>query len=588
MVKPTARPLKAKRKASLIEVNTPPSDFAPSANLSDFESSYLSICCLLQTESEASVKLVTESHILSQMLERMRNGTPRHIEEHTLGAVWSALTWVPVEVVRGLIEQGLFSVCYVIVIRSSNQTNLSRKEDRLSEIALEILRDLCQLDDSVTSLLLESIDSFVGIMVSLPTTFPSVVIKRAMSRLIHTVVESRPQAFVAGLPESRLSIESMRNMFSLCGCEDLETSCYLTLSGLVLEQAYGSSVCPTVSNIRTDFIEEARLLVEEACLLSGEGTDEEALRLSQWRSRVRGISTLIEHVAEVIEDRVSEGIERVDNIEDRKFFMQKGNGNSRIEFLLVPKLLQVDRFTDSASRLISACRLEDRDLENMFQLLGFFVRIKKLVSFRFGQEFDNSSALFALRLLHDVSIKEADVGLLSLAVFESLDLVSTLLLSIASGKNRQPCGLLESLNLCEFLSSVLKKIRKESQDLEDISCCIFEIVQLVAALTTDPACRRAAAELLLEALADFNDKNMKESVVSTFVEAVFAVFGESDTDYILFSADWVGGLSNIAVFLNATSKTLKTAKTERTQYLEGTIENIKAFVNYKRAQSVVS
>ena len=46
----------------------------------------------------------------------------------------------------------------------------------------------------------------------------------------------------------------------------------------------------------------------------------------------------------------------------------------------------------------------------------------------------------------------------------------------------------------------------------------------------------------------------------------------ADTDYILFSADWVGGLSSIAVFLNATSKTLKTAKTERTQYLEGTID----------------
>lgn len=597
MVKQTPTLLKGKRKAaSLIEITTPPDVITESLNVTDFDASFVSICCLLQTESEASVKLVVESQILSKMLERARTGIPRHLEEHTLGAFWSALTWIPAEVVNSLIDQGLVDLCQSVVDRSTSATIPSRIADRASEIALEVLRDLVQLDSKVGARLLEHIEQYVAKMVSLPTEYPSMVIKRALARLVFTLVEHSPESFVAGLPQSRLSLDSMRALFSMCNGEDLEASCYICLSGLVLEGKFGSSVCPTSSNIRIDFIATTQALIEEACLLSGETTDEETLRLSLWRSRIRGISTFLEHVAEVVEESVSDGVERTDNIEERKFFSAKPNGKTNIEFQLVDKLVNVEKLEESVTRLVSGCCVEDRDLENVFQLVGYLIRIKKIVSFRFEGIFDNSAIFFAVKVLSNIAEKGCDLRLASCAVSDSLDLVSTCLLSIVSGKNESACELIQPSNAVSFVNSVLKKIIQDclqseetsGEELSEIPSCVFEIVQLLSILLEkELACRESLAILLIESLTALSEGNMSESLVCSLMEAMFVVFSESETDSFLFSIDWVSKVSNIAIFLNSRMKRLKAAKNPRTIYLEGTLENIKAFVQYKR-QSFVS
>ena len=587
--------LKVKRKANLIEVSTPPSDLNLPDNISDFDSSFLSICCLLQSESPSSVKLVTESQILSRILERTRSGIPRHIEEYTLGAFYSAITWVPAEIVDSLINEGLLDLCQSVVDRSLSNASLARVTDRSGELALDILHDLVHLNDGVGRWLIERIESYVRSTVLLPTSFPSVVLKRALARLVCSLVVRFPECFVSGLPESRISSESLRSLFTLCNSDDVETSCHICLSALALEEKFGSNVCPAVNNIALNFIAITNGILEEACILTGDGSasDEESLRLSHWRSRIRGISTFVEHVAGTIEESVAEDIERTDNIEDKKFFVSRTNrmGKLPIEFNLIPKLdaREGSFFMANITPLMTGqCGLDDRDIENIYQLVGYFIRISNFVSFRFSDDrlFDNSAAISAVRLLHLLTEKDADQSLASPLVYECLDLFSTYLLSIISGKNsadHQP-----SQDFRDFTENILKKIARESEreiaDGDGISCCIFEIVQLLTALSpNDIPCKKALAELLVVSMSGLTEKNMTEPSVCSLMEAVFVVFGESDMDCILMSSnEWVVQISNIAVFLNSRQKLLKIAKNDRSQYLAGTIENIKAFVNYKR------
>ena len=106
MVKPSLKSLKGKKKGQEVDIVTPPNNEIPSLDELDSDASYLSICCLLQTESEASSRLVTESQILSKMLDKLSSGTPRDIEQLTLGAIANALTWIPSEIVEVLIRDG--------------------------------------------------------------------------------------------------------------------------------------------------------------------------------------------------------------------------------------------------------------------------------------------------------------------------------------------------------------------------------------------------------------------------------------------------------------------------------------------------
>ena len=621
MVKPSLKSLKGKKKGQEVDIVTPPNNEIPSLDELDSDASYLSICCLLQTESEASSRLVTESQILSKMLDKLSSGTPRDIEQLTLGAIANALTWIPSEIVEVLIRQGLVEYCHQLVLRNIERAAGTRSPDKAAEIALDILRDLVQLEDHVGAWLLDQISTYVSLVIACPASYPSVSVKRSCARLIDSLVESNPAAFVPGLPESRLTTEAMQGLFSLCQCPDLETSCYITMSGLTLEQTFGSSVIPTSANIGIDFVALTNNLIVEACTFTVDPTEEEELRLNQWRSKVRGVSVFIERIADTVEEMLSDSIAREYSIEEKRFFLQSTVKDAPIEFSLVDKFAGCEVILDTIVRLETLMAsaggdadeeggeptvaskspmsviLEDRDVENIFELVSNAVKIEKLKRLRFDSRIDNSVILFVSKLLGVLVRTDADFTLSIATVAECLDTISSFLLSVLSGRNQQTSEFLTSTNLVEFVNVILKKIMKESiasvdnshivtddqdEEVGKMTSIASEIIQLVYALAVaDSAVKTQCAECLVLALSSLTEQTITASASCALIEAVFVVFAETDQDSVLGSIDWVAILASVAVFLKGR---LSVTDKDRRDYVNGTIENIKAFVQYKKSQ----
>jgi hypothetical protein len=141
----------------------------------------------LQTESEASFKLVTESQILSKMLDRVMNGTPKDIEQLSLGAISNSLSWIPSQIVEGLLKQGLLEFSQGVVSRFAEKGMSNRVPDKAAEICIDMMRDLVHLDDRVGSWVLDHVNDYVALAVACPSTFPAVTIKRSCARLVHAL-----------------------------------------------------------------------------------------------------------------------------------------------------------------------------------------------------------------------------------------------------------------------------------------------------------------------------------------------------------------------------------------------------------------
>jgi hypothetical protein len=604
MVKETPRSLRDKRKSGNIEVVTPPG--VEAVEELDFESSYLSICCLVQSESLASDKLVNQSNILSKMLERLQTGTPKDIEELTLGAISGALTWVSSDIVRCLIQNGLVDFCHEVLLRLIAKGFHGRIPDRSAEMSLDVLRDLSQLEESVTTWLLERLEIYAGLAVSCPLVFPAITVKRASVRLIQTLVELQPRCFLPGLPESRLSSETLQGLFLMCNSPDTELACCMSLAGLELERIFGSAVVPTSTRISIDLIPSIGAVIDEACTFTQEPAGEEQLRLDQWRSKLRGLSTFVDHIGASIDELVESDIEKTDSIEDRRFFIKKDLNSVPIELnIALSKLFNFESLVESLDRFSSLIGvsetprtmgviLADRDLDNVFALVGLLVKIRKTISFRLIDRMEPNFAVFAAKILANLITRNVDVGIARDLIREALDTVYCLVLSVASQANSIRTPLLENEhNLMDFVQTVFTPILKQSiegidnrhitdeDEDEDVSAVVvscFQILQLVFSLG---ACHRACAESTCAALAGLSDTNITVSGGCWLAETMFIVFGEKDLDSVL-PADWSERMMGIASFLESKIvKGRKNTRSDRAMYIQGTIENIKAFIQYK-------
>ena len=579
----------------------------------DFESSYLSICCLVQTESQASEKLVNESKILSRMLERLQRGTPRDVEELTLGAISGALSWVSSDIVKSIVQQGLVEYCHSVTSRYLAKGIQGRLPDRTTEMSLELVRDLVQLEEEVAGWVLERLDDYANLAVTCLSAFPSVTIKRAAVRLINTMVELHPSAFIPGFPETKLSNEVIAGLFSMCNSPDLEISCYMSLSGLVLERKFGSNVVPTSSQIKIEFISAILELIQEACTFTAEPTNEEQLRLDQWRSKLRGLGTFVDHIGDVVEDLIDN---EQDNIEEKRFALVKHSSDLPVEFAIVDRLSAFEPVLggleqlsglmetkdsedeNKASSSRTSVILEDRDLENVFSLVSNLVKIRKTVSFRFKERMDSSFAILAGRILASLVQVNTDPLIARSLIQECVDTVWCLLLSVVSGVNPDRTVFLEADNLVQFVSSVLSPVIKRSIEVidnrhittddedEDISSVVVACLQLVQLIQSQTSAvsplSRACAGATSMALSTLSETNVTVSIGSWIAESMFVVFGEKDNDDLL-PQDWVVRASSIAVFINSKiPKGKKTCRSDRVAYIQGTVENIKAFVQYKR------
>lgn len=497
-----------------------------------------------------------------------------------------------------------------------------RSPDRSCEIAIDMLRDLVHLEDRVVAWLQEHLFEYVNLAVVCPISFPAVTVKRSCARLILSLVEASPSSFVPGLPASRLTAESMQGLFQMVNSEDLESSCYIILSGLVLEKQFGSRVVPTSSSISLDVIACVRQILQEASTFTVEATDEEELRLNQWRSKLRGISTLISQVGDAFDDLVADAVDQ-DNIEERSFGFSKEPSNPAPELTLVSRVANVDVLVEDLDILVSlvdnrqmaadaedgaalaalskkpvSVILEDRDLENVFELIGVLVRINTIRSLRFKASVDASIVTLVSKLLAVFVRWDSDLTIAKGSVEPCLDAISWYLLALAAGRIQDSVAF--TSNLLDLINSVVKRFIAQSielidnrhivadedeQDLTSVPVCLLEILQLVTALPVGPEVRAACGEATLAALSALTETNITASVACAIAETVFVVFGESDNDQILAAADWITRLSSVAVFLNSRLATKKLTRDDRSEYFQGTVENIKAFVQYKRTAS---
>ena len=143
--------------------------------------------------------------------------------------------------------------------------------------------------------------------------------------------------------------------------------------------------------------------------------------------------------------------------------------------------------------------------------------------------------------------------------------IFTFLLSVLSGKNRNGCEFLTNENLAGFTNLILKK-RIASSNLP------AQIVQLVFSLpTVDLTVKSACAETVVVGLSKV-DHSVSPETACSLVEVLFVVFSESDFDRILEAVDWVSILGGISTLLLP----------DPSEYVAGTIANIKAFVEYKK------
>ena len=308
---------------------------------------------------------------------------------------------------------------------------------------------------------------------------------------------------------------------------------------------------------------------------------------------------------------MAEGIEKTDSIEDRKYFMVKSVPEKPIvmkildfESILggVEKLALVIQETvsgeEEASTNSTRPYLEDRDLSNVFELVSHLFKIRKIFTLRVAGKSDSSVAILAAKTLASlVSVCNVDLAVGGSLVQECLDVLFCLTLSVVARKNSDRTAFLNPENIAEFTNAVVKKLVKESIEIvdnhhivsdeedEEISAVTVACLQLVLLMylvssgSTDRSASAACGLSTIVALSSLSESNVTVSTACWIAETMFVVFGESDNDEILKSTpDWISRMSSLILFLNSKSVSYP----ERAAYIQGTVENIQAFLHYKQ------
>ena len=584
------KPLNSKQKSNPVEICTPPREGSDSLTASDLQSQYLSICYLLQAESDASLNLVRESMVLSRMLERLNNGAPRDIEELTLSTFASALGWVSPDVVDCLVKEGLVDFCHQRVVRYIEIDGVnSRSSDRSSEVAIDLLCDLMNLDDKVVEWLLTNLDVYMRLLEATHLTYPSVAIKRCIARLIGDLVQLQPRAFVPGIPESRVTSESARSLFSMCSSPDIETSCSIVMAGLALESEFGSNIVPTVANMSLNIQFLLTSILERSSSFIGPASDELELGMNTHRSQVRGISCLLGYLSDGLEETVGD---INDSIENKQFKLISKAQSVEIEVFkkLISQSIDFDSIVlllQSFCATLGTSVMSDGDVSNIFDMIAKWIRLMKTPVFRIKEMRSDQDQIrlvqFATQAIGIVESSTADLSASGSLVAECLDVIVVSLLSSFATRVPTKSTLMNSLT--NFVETILKPLTRESielldsgsgdEDQDKIAIACIQIIDLLYRLNEGEfKWGQYCAECLALALSGLTEQHIAVDVCCALMEAVFVVFGESYHDDSLVQIDAVKIFTSISHYLQ---------KQEiRSDNVQGTIENIQAFIDYKR------
>jgi hypothetical protein len=375
-----------------------------------------------------------------------------------------------------------------------------------------------------------------------------------------------------------------------------------------LESEFGSSVVPTVGNIQLPIATLITDLLRESCTFTKVVSDEEEVRVLNFKSKIRGISALIDFIAngsstdgDSIENKLFDISAKINSMEmnfiDRLLINQ-------IDFKIICELLihlcstlgNGDDETPKSSPLAPVSNiLDDRDIANVFDLVASVAQIFKQVFFRtrkyFNELVQEELVIFATKTISTIESSRSDILVAENLILESLDIISCLLKSVWCGKRSEKSIFFSPNDMAQFLNIYLKSIVKESIELcdnfgeggaVDIAVTCLEIVDVLYRLfhNRDISTVDGCATVVADAMSSLTEKNICVPVACTLMESSFIVFGESENDSILAQVDWINVFSSIALFLS--NSTAKSARNDKTDYVAGTIENIKAFIDYKK------
>ena len=559
-------------------VSSTPTDEGTAGAAFDFEASFFSICCLLQTESAASLQLVTDYDIISKIVNKLAMGVPRDVEELALGAILGSLSWLPFDAMNSAIVCGLMECCLQFTVRFLEGKEL-RIPDRSCALALDVLQTLLSLDERAGQFILVRHEYWVKLAVECPSTYPSVIVKRGVCRLINTLIIENDGPF------------ALDEIFWTQESSDLEVCCFMLISAFSMNPS-NTSVILRLSN---DPIYHLNALILEASTFTNDPSDEEELRLITWRSKLRGIEAVLVHLSESVPlPDPTEG--HSDSIENRTMvkmnaitppFPEQAIIRGITSNLLAVVVNSLPTLCDKIVHSGEECDdeydvrntsplllLEDRDLNNVFDSVSRVVKIVGLMAFRQINVKDETEQMNTVNLA---------VGLLKLAnssrmlVGECIGVLSLCLLTINIENVKGKTLWIHELNIlknkmvqlyqdeefqaCELASSILVRL------LESV-----QMIWQIGDLETKSEC----ADILVCALSSLTEKNIEVDSACTLIEAIFVVF--SDSDYNLGSISWVSIVGSISMYLKANMCKASRGK----DYAKATIENIKAFVEYKR------
>jgi hypothetical protein len=203
--------------------------------------------------------------------------------------------------------------------------------------------------------------------------------------------------------------------------------------------------------------------------------------------------------------------------------------------------------------------------------------------------------LAAKTLAFLVDVADVDLSVATQLIQECLDTLFSLLLSVLARKNSDGTAFMQPENLVEFAKSILVRLIKESMEMidnrhivsddedEEISAVTVACLQLVQLMylcvgSSVKSVGSVCGASTLMALSTLTESNITASIACWIAETAFIVFGEKYNDELLAATpDWITRMSSLVVYLKPKAQ----GRSERAGYIQGTVENIQAFLQYK-------
>jgi hypothetical protein len=231
--------------------------------------------------------------------------------------------------------------------------------------------------------------------------------------------------------------------------------------------------------------------------------------------------------------------------------------------------------------------MSDRDVSNIFDMIAKWIRLMKTPVFRNKEMRSDQDQIrlvqFATQTIDIVESSTADLSASGSLVAECLDVIVVSLLSSFATRVPTKSTLMNSLT--NFVETILKPLTRESielldsgsgdEDQDKIAIACIQIIDLLYRLNEGEfKWGQYCAECLALALSSLTEQHIAVDVCCALMEAVFVVFGESYHDDSLVQIDAAKIFTSISQYLQK--------QENRSDNVQGTIENIQAFIDYKR------